>query len=151
MEEAYLTFLLQTEAMDEDSPPARPPEAPAGDSGPGLSNEERPTHGGIAAAIALGGMWGLFCYAVLWQGVPFSADRPFVESFAGTLVLLPVRIVLGAIRWAELEAGHPFSPSESTSQWIAFAASVVGALLVLVAFVLVRGVVRAVSRHGAGS
>ena len=96
-------------------------------------------------------MWGLLGYAVLWQGVPFTVDRPFVESFEGTLVLLPVRLVLWAIRWAEKVAGHPFAFSDSASKWIALAASLAGALVALGAFVLVRGVIRVSSRRRAAS
>jgi ABC-type xylose transport system permease subunit len=136
--------------MDQGPGSANLPGEPEDGSRQGLRDEDPPVRSGIAAAIALGGMWGLLGYAVLWQGVPFAVDRSFVESLAGTVLLLPVRIVLWAIRSAEQHAGHPFAFSNSTSEWIALAASAAGALVALVAFVLIRGVIRASARRRSG-
>ena len=48
----------------------------------------------VAVAAAVGSVWGLLCYSILWEGEPFQAQRPFVESTLGLIALLPVRIVL---------------------------------------------------------
>jgi hypothetical protein len=92
----------------------------------------------FAAAAGLGALWGSFGYSVLWDGRPFSVTRRFVVSIHGTVVLLPVRIVLFAIHVVERQvAGHPFS-FENDSWWIGLSAAITGALLVSVAVLVGR-------------
>jgi hypothetical protein len=81
-------------------------------------------------------LWGAFCYSVLWEGTPFAVDRPFVESVPGTLLLLPARLVLWAIRAAEVLAGRTFVLADAT--WIfgvgaCLAGVALGVLIVLAA------------------
>jgi steroid 5-alpha reductase family enzyme len=68
-------------------------------------------------------------------------QRPFVESTLGLLALLPVRVVLWAIRLAEDAAGRTFELS-ANHRWIAFAAAVVGASIVGFAAFGARALVR---------
>jgi hypothetical protein len=110
----------------------------------GLPNQPtRPA--GISFAIGLGGFWGFVGYAILWQGIPVQVDRSFVESVAGTLTLLPVRIVIWAIHEAEIIAGRSFDLSQN-NVWIAFVAGGVGALIASGLFLLGRGASRRI-RH----
>lgn len=80
----------------------------------------------LGAVVGLGAAWGLLGYGVLWEGTPFEVQRPFVESAIGTLVLLPVRIVIWGIHLAEVLAGRSFDLSQN-HWWIALAASAIGA------------------------
>ncbi len=109
--------------------------------GRGLRDEyPRPT--GVGAATGIGALWGLFGYTVLWQGSPFGVSRAFVESAPGTLLLLPVRIVLSAIRFVETHvAGRTFDFSDD-NWWIGLVAGALGAAIVLLAFLLTRTTVR---------
>jgi hypothetical protein len=109
------------------------------DEHPGRISVERRPRANPAVAGAGGGLlWGAFCYSVLWEGTPFGVDRPFVESVLGTLLLLPARLVLWAIRAGELLAGRTFQLADST--WIFGAASCVAGLGLGVLIVLaVRG------------
>lgn len=91
--------------------------------------DEHPRASPITAAAAIGALWGLFGYSVLWEGRPFVVDRRFVTSVPGTLVLLPVRAVLWGIRLAETVAGRAFESSANT-WWIGALAALVGAALV---------------------
>ncbi|MGZ4113903.1 MAG: hypothetical protein ACXVQT_02350 [Actinomycetota bacterium] len=104
----------------------------------GMSVERRPRRNPAIAGAGAGLLWGAFCYSVLWEGTPFGVDRPFVESVLGTLLLLPGRLVLWAIRAAELLAGRTFQLADST--WIFGVASCVAGLGLGVLIVLaVRG------------
>jgi len=82
----------------------------------------------VTVAAALGSVWGLLCYSILWEGEPVEVQRPFVESAVGTIALLPVRIVLWAIHLAEEIAGRTFELS-ANHRWIAVVAAFVGAAL----------------------
>jgi hypothetical protein len=105
----------------------------------------RPFRGGpspATVAAGLGAAWGLAGYALLWGHTPIMPTRSFVVSPAGTLLLLPVRIVLWGIRLVEERiVGHAFDFSR-TNAWIGLAAGAVGAALVLLAFLSVRALVR---------
>lgn len=110
--------------------------------GHGLRDEYPPVSG-IGIAVGVGGLWGVLCYSILWEGTPAEVDRRFVESALGTLVLLPARLVLWAIRWIELLLDRTFDFS-SNHLWIAVATSAVGAALALIAFLILRAVARRV-------
>jgi hypothetical protein len=126
--------------------PAAGPEHGTNDApeGAGL-RDEYPRLSGVGVAVGLGGLWGVLCYSVLWEGRPFGVDRAFVESVLGTLVLLPARLVLWAIRWIELLADRTFDLSRN-HLWIGLVTSAVGALITLVAFVVARMMWRRISR-----
>jgi hypothetical protein len=114
------------------------------DGGSGLRDE---THRvpGVAIVGGIGALWGALCYSVLWEGTPFAVDRAFVESVFGTLVLLPVRIVLWAIRWAELASDRTFDLADN-HLWIGFVASTLGAAIAALAFLAVRTIARRLRR-----
>ena len=86
-----------------------------------------PRHGLSIAAIS-GALWGLVGYALLWGHTPLVIHPTFVESSLGTLLLLPVRVVLWAIHWLERAAGGPFDFSEN-NWWIGLAAAAIGAAI----------------------
>ena len=96
------------------------------DLGAGIPEDDRPRVSPVAVAAGGGALWGVGGYTVLWEGEPFVVHRPFVESVAGTLVLLPVRAVLWAIHVAEDVAGRTFDLSTNHT-WIAVAAAAIGA------------------------
>jgi hypothetical protein len=94
-----------------------------------------------SVAAGAGLLWGAFSYSVLWDGIPFVVERPFVESVRGTLVLLPARIVLWGVHAAEQIAGRTFELSRST--WMlgvatAAAGLAVGLLIGTAALLMVR-------------
>lgn len=92
----------------------------------------------MRGAAGLGALWGLFGYAVLWGHTPLTVHRPFVLSVLGTILLLPVRLVLLGIRLVEERvAGHPFDFSANHA-WIGALAGVVGAAIAVVVVVAVR-------------
>jgi hypothetical protein len=101
----------------------------------------------VAASAGLGGFWGLVGYTILWEGAPVQVNRAFVESAAGTLALLPVRLVIWSIHLAEELAGRTFDLSRSYL-WIGFVASVVGAALAVAGFLLARGLMVRATRAG---
>ncbi len=96
----------------------------------------------MAVSVA-GALWGLVGYAALWGHTPFTVHRSFVVSPLGTVVLLPVRVVLWAIRFVEERVGHPFEFA-SRNGWIGLAAAIVGAAIAVGAFVAVRALARRV-------
>jgi hypothetical protein len=111
------------------------------DRGEGL-RDEYPRVSGLAASAATGALWGFLGYTMLWQGVPFGVNRRFVESVAGTLVLLPVRTVLWGVHLGERMADRPFDFADD-NWWIGVAAAVVGGTIGALAFILIRAGVRA--------
>ncbi|MEX2275911.1 MAG: hypothetical protein WEA10_10170 [Actinomycetota bacterium] len=115
--------------------PAHDPAQPAG-----LPREPRPS-GVLAAAVGLGGFWGLVSYTILWEGQPVQVNRPFVESIAGTLLLLPARIVIWGVLLAEEIAGRTFDLS-SNNLWIGLVASMLSAAIGLGVLLLGRGATR---------
>ena len=114
------------------------------DRGEGL-RDEYPRVSGLAASAATGALWGFLGYNVLWQGVPFGVNRRFVESVAGTLVLLPVRTVLWGVHLGERMADRPFDFADD-NWWIGVAAALVGGAIGFLAFVAIRSVMRALRR-----
>src|SRR5262249_12257278 len=100
----------------------------------------------VAVAAGLGAIWGAVAFAVLWGYTSIQVTRPFVESGAGLMTLLPVRIVLYAIHALETRAGRPFHLA-SNHEWIGFVSAVVGAVIVAAAFLAVRGTVRLARRR----
>ena len=99
-----------------------------------------------ALAGAMGALWGLGGYALLWGETPIVVTRRFVLSGAGTALLLPARVVLWGIRQVEVRvAGRSFDLS-SAHGWIAPVAALVGAGIVVAAFVLVRAALRRLRR-----
>jgi hypothetical protein len=96
----------------------------------------------VLLAGAVGGLWGLAGYAALWGHTPLVIHRSFVVSGAGTVLLLPIRLVLWGIRFVEEQvAAGPFDFSGNNA-WIGAVAAVVGATLVMTAFLLVREIGR---------
>ena len=111
--------------------------------------DDYPRASGIGVAVGIGGLWGILCYSILWEGTPAEVDRRFVESALGTLVLLPARLVLWAIRWVELLLDRTFDFS-SNHLWIAVATSAVGAALALIGFLTLRAAARRVRTRRRG-
>jgi hypothetical protein len=99
----------------------------------------------LGVASAGGALWGVAGYLVLWGHTPFFPDRNFVVSPLGTFLLLPVRLVLWSIRLVEGIAGRNFEFA-GNNWWIGVVAGLVGAAIVSVTFLLIRGVLR--SRGG---
>jgi hypothetical protein len=99
----------------------------------------------LAVAGVAGGVWGLLGYALLWGHTPFFIHRPFVVSLPGTLLLLPVRIVLWGIHVVEGVAGHPFDFSRRNG-WIGALAAAVGAGLAVAVAAAVRFGLRRIRR-----
>jgi hypothetical protein len=120
-----------------------------GEGGAGLRDDPPPRAPAVGWAFGLGTLWGLLGYAILWEGEPVAVGRPFVQSLVGTLVLLPVRIVLWGIRAAEGLADRTFDLS-STHAWIAPVAGAIGAAIAVAATWSARGVVRRL-RRGTGA
>jgi hypothetical protein len=89
-----------------------------------------------------GAVWGLGGYALLWGHTPLVVHRPFVESVGGTLLLLPVRVVLWVIHGLERAAGAPFDFA-ANNWWIGLSAAVVGAAVIVVLISVVRWSARA--------
>ncbi len=84
---------------------------------------------------------------MLWGHTSIVVHRSFVVSPVGTLILLPVRLVLWGIRALERAAGGPFEFS-SNNWWIGLAAGLVGAAIATLAVVLVRLALRAFRGSG---
>jgi hypothetical protein len=96
----------------------------------------------VLLAAAVGGLWGLAGYTVLWGHTPLVIHRSFVVGGAGTVLLLPIRLVLWGIRFVEEHvAAGPFDFSGNNA-WIGAVAAVVGATLVMTALLLVREIGR---------
>ncbi len=115
-------------------------DATPSDPGSGL-RDESPRVSGIGLATGAGGLWGLVGYTALWQGTPFSVDRRFVGSVLGTVILLPIRLVLWGIRGAEVLTGRTYSFPDAT-WWIGLVASALGAGIAVGGFLAARSVVR---------
>jgi hypothetical protein len=107
--------------------------------------DEYPRASGLATMAGIGAVWGFFGYAVLWQGVPFGVNRRFVESVIGTLLLLPVRTVLWGVHIGERLAGRSFDFADD-NWWIGVASAVIGGVIAILAFVVVRTAARALRR-----
>jgi energy-converting hydrogenase Eha subunit A len=96
----------------------------------------------LLISAVVGGAWGLAGYAVLWGHTPIVIHRPFVVSGVGTALLFPVRVVLWGIRVVEEEvAGAPFDFSRNDA-WIGATAGLVGAVLLVAGFLVVRAISR---------
>jgi len=124
---------------------AEDPSPATASSGRGLTLRSRGPSP-VAVAAGLGAIWGAAAFAVLWGYTSIQVTRPFVESVAGLLTLLPVRIVLYAIHALETRAGRPFHLA-SNHEWIGFVSAAVGAVIVAAAFLAARGTVRLVRRR----
>lgn len=98
---------------------------------------ELPRFPPLAAAIVLGALWGGLAYAVLWGHTPLEVSRRFVVGPVGTLALLPVRLVLWAIRAAEGVLGETLLFADA-NWWIGLVAAAVGSTIALVAVLAVR-------------
>ena len=94
-------------------------------------------------AAAIGAVWGLLGYGLLWGLTPVMVHRTFVVSVPGTILLLPVRVVLWAIHVAEDLTSGPFDFSRNHG-WIGVLAGVVGAGIVAAGSLVTRAVVRRV-------
>jgi hypothetical protein len=103
----------------------------------------------LRASAIVGAVWGVSGYALLWGHTPIVIHRTFVESVVGTLVLLPVRVVLWIIHGLERAAGAPFDFS-SNNWWIGASAAVVGAVTVVVVAWVVRRSTRSIRGAGSG-
>lgn len=96
----------------------------------------------MALAASLGALWGLLGYVLLWGLTPVVVHRTFVVSFPGTVVLLPVRIVLAGIRLVEERlVGRPLQLAEN-NEWIGLLSAAVGAGIASIAFLGIRAVAR---------
>ena len=93
-------------------------------------------------AAGAGFLWGLAGYALLWGHTAVVVHHRFVVSLLGTALLLPVRLVLWGIHAVEgsLVSG-PFDFATNNG-WIGVLAGLVGAGLVLAAFLTVRAGIR---------
>jgi hypothetical protein len=123
----------------EDPAPANPP------GGRGLTLRARGPSP-IAVAAGFGAIWGAVAFAVLWGYTSIQVTRPFVESVAGLVTLLPVRIVLYGIHVLEARAGRSFHLA-SNHEWIGFVSAAVGAAIVALAFAAGRALIRAGHRR----
>ncbi len=116
----------------------------AEDDGPSADRrglrDEIPRVSGAMIAAGVGALWGALGYSILWDGTPVAVDRAFVESTLGTLILLPSRLVLWAIRRTELALGRTFDLADN-HLWIGFAASAIGAGVAAGAFLVARWLV----------
>ena len=119
-----------------DDAPAIHDDATSAHDGRGL-RDEYPPRSSVAWALGVGALWGALGYSVLWDGAPFEVDRAFVDSAPGTLLLLPVRLVMWAIRWAEIATGRTFDLADN-HLWFGVVASAVGALVAAAAYLGVR-------------
>jgi hypothetical protein len=107
----------------------------------GLRLEEHPRVSVLGVAASIGAVWGLLGYSILWEGVPVTVQRPFVESVGGTLALLPVRGVLWAIHLAETLEHRTFDLSQNHA-WIALVAGAVGTAICLAFAAVLRSLAR---------
>ena len=82
----------------------------------------------LAVAAAIGAVWGLAGYAVLWGHTSIVVSRSFVVSPIGTILLLPVRTVLWTIHSLERAAREPFEFSDN-NWWIGLASAMAGAVI----------------------
>lgn len=108
---------------------------------------ERRVRSPVRVAAAFGAAWGFAGYALLWGYTPIVIQRPFVLSAIGTVLLLPVRIVLWAIHVLERAADRPFDLEEN-NWWIGLVAAVVGGVIAALATWGIRAIARA--RRGSG-
>lgn len=128
--------------MDRPDDDATAPEAGAAEPAEGRGlRDDYPRRSGTAWALGAGALWGALGYSVLWEGTPFEVSRSYVEGALGTLLLLPVRLVLWAIRWVELLTDRTFDFSDN-HLWIGVVACAVGALLVVTVFLGVQALWR---------
>jgi hypothetical protein len=134
--------LLDTGRMDPlpSGPKSAPPPDPSEPGASGL-RDDRPGPSGAGLAAGLGGFWGFVGYTILWEGAPIEVTRSFVVSLGGTLLLLPVRLVIWGIHLAERAAGRSFDLSRN-HRWIAVVAALVGAALALAVFSVTRTSIR---------
>jgi hypothetical protein len=99
---------------------------------------------------AAGAVWGFAAYRILWGYTQVVVDRRFVDSVAGLLTLLPVRAVIAAIDLVERDVVHRTFDLSSNNAWIGWAAALVGAIVVALAWWIVRAPLRLLfrsSRH----
>lgn len=101
----------------------------------------------LPIAAGLGLIWGLAGYAVLWGHTSIVIHRSFVVSPLGTIVLLPVRLVLWAIHALERVAGEPFDFS-ANNLWIGLAAGLAGGAIATLVVLAGRLALRAVRGSG---
>lgn len=95
----------------------------------------------LLVAAAIGFAWGLAAYSVLWGHTSIVVHRSFVVSPLGTILLLPIRMILWGIHAAEDLAGEPFALS-GNNWWIGLAAGAVGSAVGLAVAFLARVVFR---------
>ncbi len=101
---------------------------------------------GVLILAALGALWGAASYTILWGYTSIVVTRDFVDSNIGLIALLPVRVILDAIHLVEVRvAGHPFDFSRNHA-WIGILSPAMGALLMVVPFILIRALVRRLVR-----
>ncbi len=106
-------------------------------------------HRPLRVGAIAGSVWGLAGYALLWGYTPIVIHRAFVETVPGTVLLLPVRLVLWAIHGLERAAGAPFDFS-GNSWWIGAVAAVVGAAVILLVVWAAGWLMRAIRGRGSG-
>lgn len=101
----------------------------------------------LLVASAGGLIWGLTGYALLWGHTSIVIHRSFVVSPIGTILLLPVRVVLWVIHAVEGLAGGPFDFS-GNDWWIGLAAGLMGALIAALVALAAAALVRAMRGSG---
>jgi hypothetical protein len=105
------------------------------------------TLNGLIISSVAGALWGAISYVVLWGHTPIVITLRFAQSLPGIVLLLPAKAVLFTIGLVERQvAGRSFDFSRN-HEWIGLAATVVGALLVVAVFLLVRALRRITSRR----
>lgn len=98
----------------------------------------------IRLAAAIGGIWGVMGYLILWGHTPFEAHHRFVASPLGTLVFLPVRAVLFSIRFVEQHIVRHGFEFQQNNWWIGAVATVLGATIAVLLWLVTHAAVRRV-------
>jgi hypothetical protein len=94
----------------------------------------------------MGAVWGAASFSILWGYTSIDISRRFVDSLPGLVLLLPVRLVLHAIRVVETEVVHHAFDFSRNHQWIGFVATAVGGVIGGTLYLLARAAMSRVHR-----